>query len=313
MAYTTGVSGSIADLLVAVRAFAVSNAGFTDHWANRWVFSSGGTTYDMFQMSKNGVYYTFQYTSSVLNLSTATAPGTSGSLTGQPGANATYYASIRQFQGPHIAYWLFNGGYSGTGPCVHVVVEVVNGVFFHFSFGEIEKQGSYSGGQYVTGTYHATSASFYSNPLSGYNTVPWSGFSNSPNLGGHIRFPSGAGTECAAWGAASGANRVASGSWTSNNAGAGDGMDVTRYCYNTFNNRAPLIPIEVLCSNNTVSAGYDLWIPMGNVAGAASVNTRNIDPKQVMLTDWQVFPVFEKNGDGISYVTGQYLGLAYRR
>lgn len=310
MAYTTGVSASVADLLSAVRAFAVSNAGFTDHWASRWTFTSG-VTYDMFQLSKNGVYYTFQYTASILNMSTATSLGTSGSLTGQPGADATFYSVVRPIQGPHVAYWLFNGGYAGTGPCVHVVVETSSGVFIHFSFGELEKQGVYTGGQYVTSCMASNNAAYWNDALNGYQAVPWAGRNSSPLGAGSIRYPNAGSSLCAPWGNVGG-SRMAIGSWTTDYGSAGDGLGVTRYAYNTFNQRAPLIPIEVLITN-TAYGSFAQWIPMGNVAGVAGVNTRYLDPRQVVLSDWQVFPIFEKQGTGVANVNGGYFGLAYKR
>lgn len=304
MAYTTGVSGSVADLLSAVRAFAVSNAGFTDHGSG-WTY----TTYSTFQLSKNGVYYTFQYTASELNINTSTALGNSGAHTGLPGAAAAAFARPRPIQGPHVGYWLFNGGYAGTGPCVHVVVEVVNGVFIHFSFGELEKQGSYTGGQYVTGSHQHPSSVFAVDNTN--NGLPWTGINGSSQYAGHVRVPTALGHGAFSYANQNTGQVITPGSWASNLTNTEYGLELADHCYNTFNNRAPLIPIEVYASDapNPITR----WIPLGNVAGVASANTRNLDPKQIVLSDWQVFPVFEKNGAGTTYVNGRYFGLAYKR
>lgn len=58
-------------------------------------------------------------------------------------------ATNQGFGGSHVAYHLFSGSTS-DGFYLHVVCEGDAGVFFHLSFGTIEKAGAFSGGQYVT-------------------------------------------------------------------------------------------------------------------------------------------------------------------
>lgn len=303
MAFATGVSSSISALLTAVRAFAVSNAGFTDHFGSAW--TSGA--YTLFQMSKNGVYYTFQFSASEIVLNTATALGNTGLSNAQTGSSG-YTTAITAIAGPHVAYWLFNGGYAGTGPCVHVVVEVVTNVFYHFSFGELEKHGTYTGGQYVTGSVkHSATIDTVENSN---HVRPWDGKSGLNASGGHIRIPSGTSAQ---WGRQVTGLYTPIGSWVAEVTGTMYGIEMMRHTYNDFNNRAPLIPIEVHIADTVGTVTPAQWIPMGNVAGVASVNTKPLAPKQTVLSDWQVFPVFEKSGVATAYPNGKYYGLAYKR
>ena len=53
------------------------------------------------------------------------------------------------FSGSHTAYHFFTGSTSDGRYC-HVVVEGTAGVFWHLSFGTLEKAGSFTGGQYMT-------------------------------------------------------------------------------------------------------------------------------------------------------------------
>ncbi len=153
MAYQTGTSTSIEDLMQQLSIFLVAN-GWTEDFA---------TTGDpgIIGFSKNGIFVAFQYTeatdSGVLacyqNLSND--DGTSVWLsTGDAGVGqASLIASqfdlgrhVNIFAGPHAAYHFFEQNASPA--YCHIVVEVDTNRFRHFGFGEIEKIGDWQGGEY---------------------------------------------------------------------------------------------------------------------------------------------------------------------
>ena len=85
---------------------------------------------------------------------------------------------------------------------------------------------------------------------------------------------------------------------------------------NAYNGRSLLIPVELIIGQ-TDSATPASWIPVGRVNNAAFVNIANLNPTDLVLTDWMVFPWSAKNfgsnkvSDGA--INSLNYGMAYRK
>ena len=308
MAYQTGPSASPVDLMAALAAF-IAPHGFVAQtpWTN------GAYTIQSFL--KNGVYYNFQYNVSELNLSTSLAISGSGLITAQSGA-LNVLMKIKQIVGPHIGYHYFT-----DGKAVHCVVEIVTGVFTHFNFGEITKNGNWGGGAFVTGSsIKDGSLSFPAEAdlISGYNQYPFMTYSTMGNTGvtsqtgiGHVRSDTnGAGRICPM-----GWNSIASSpntdivyclAWVSN-----EGRRLINASPNTYNGRAVIMPITLLQATTAATGPY---FQLGHVPNAGVVNMTNINPKDVVNSDWMAFPIGQKNSTaGTVYINSQMYGMAYKK
>lgn len=301
MAYQTGVSSSVGDLISALRTFALS-VGFTD--GSSW--NSG--TYALRSLSRNGHHYVFEWNDSELYLNTATGIS-GGAAASQPGACPTN-SRVSPIVGPHVGYHFFS-----DGACIHVVVELVTNVFQHFSFGEIEKVGNWVGGAYVSSnTWHTSTSSGNLHSWNDFRHVRlfdslanYGGFSNK----GHIRaeylnaatstFSAGSGSALT-----SGANVAKCSPWDW-------GYELIQDSPNAFNTRAAIVPVEIVIASEYQDFTPAHWLQLGHIPTAAAINIRNLNPKETVNNDWMVFPLCQKNGPGTSYVNSGNIGMAYRK
>lgn len=304
MAYQTGVTSSLADLLTTMLTFATSN-GFT--LGPQWTFPDNN--YQAKSLFKDGAWFVFAIPINAgvpgLFMNTcSSSPTTIGDLVNQAGAHSVNQR-VRNLQGPHVGYHFFCDGNS-----LHVCVEIVTNVFVHFSFGVMLKNGSWTGGHYVTGLDSQVSGSSLADPFSTYNVLPFdtaSLGSENPNFAtsmGHVRVPNNGPTN-----AISRSNTgplratVWATVWASN-----VGRDLITYTPNNINGRAVLTPINFAQASLGASGPY---YQLGTVGNARGVNIKNLNPKETVNTDWMVFPLSQKNGPGTVYLNSANLGMAY--
>ncbi|TEI44613.1 hypothetical protein IPC632_24830 [Pseudomonas aeruginosa] len=313
MAYQTGVASGLADLISALQTFCAAN-GFTV--GPSWTFSSGsGTTLTNWQVRslvKNGVYFTMHYGVSggsaysrdVLLMNTSTAVSSSGDPNTQVGA-CPANCRTDMLGGPYVGYHFFSDGYG-----VNVAVEVVTNVFVHFNFGELQKNGAWTGSQYVMGTaLYTRSGSGPYDLFDSYNFIPFfngnigDAFSDYGSLGGHIRTPIGDPTAYC---------RRAFTSTTSFWTPLADnhGRQLVDCSPNSQNGRSVIVPANALVASSGQSGPF---YQLGYVANAGAINITNLNPKEVVNTDWMVFPIQQKNGPSTNYINSQNYGLAYRK
>lgn len=306
MAYQTGVSASIPALLAAVGTF-LQGQGWTV--TPEWNEMNAGTATGMKMTaftSPDGSIYTFNYNStSTLFMNLATSIDQSKPIGGQPGAFGSYSLLIRPIAGPHVGYHIFYDGYG-----VNVAVELVPNVFSHFNFGMITKNGSWAGGQYVTGLCTDTGYSLIGDSYAGsysFKALDASGMTmNNGTYWGFMRTPIGA----------SGFATMAEGGYGCpslvNQAMAGQqGRRLIDSSPNQWNDRSVMLPV-LLVQSSVVPAGGPM-IQMGTVPNVAFCNIADLDPKTVVNTDWMVFPISVKNGNGSAYVSSGNYGIAYRK
>lgn len=326
MAYATGTSSTIDELLSAVINFAVANAGFTvgPNWTTTVRPYNGGQAegvdpnYKVRSLVKSGIYYFFQFKEDYgrLYMTTATGSNGTGAIQQQPGAptylggyvNHTHNSFCEPIAGPHVAYFLF-----AQGGMVHVAVEIVPNVFVHFSFGEAIGLGGLP--DFACLMAFKSYGSYLYDHLSAYHRLPWTnsnGYEGQSYQEGqnHIRSPiTGA---VAGWGAGSfeGDIRRAFNPIDAAGHGLREIVQARGTGASTFNNRAPLFPVNIVES----SVGHmGPYYQIGMAPGVAHVNIQNIGPKEIVNTDWMVFPISQKNGNGTTYLNTGNRGIAYKK
>lgn len=300
MAYSTGVSATISDLMTALVNFAVANGWTSSTWT-----ASGKT---LVALTRSGAeYVVIEYDATTVLMNTASAVVGSGLAVAQTNA-APVNGAIRPIQAPHVGYHLFTDGLA-----VHCCVEVVSGVFTHINFGLLTKNGTWTGGTFVTGSCQSTNAGLpYTQLLNGYNTFPFAagGDVGVPNVSFaatmHFRSSiNGAGRTAilgatnqsgmdAGWGTAFATNM---------------GRDLLSGP-NAVNGRAIIVPVNVVQATSGTSGPY---YQLGNVPNAGMVNIANLDPKAVVNTDWMLFPIGQKNGSGAVYIDSGNYAMAYKK
>ena len=157
MAYETGISTSLFDLLDKIRIFAAVR-GFTVN-ENTIVNSDTRRVY-LQKDTANGGGLTFHLgleafvnstaTTTEIRMRGATGYTPSAALNLQPGAPSQ--SAVMDFvgNGPYVAYHLFS---DTAGDYVHCVLEYSAGFFSHLVFGQLDKFGAYAGGHYCDAVY----------------------------------------------------------------------------------------------------------------------------------------------------------------
>jgi hypothetical protein len=161
MAYSTGSATDLADLLSDLNTFAT---------ANGWTVDEFDTVAGDWAIHKNTVYVSGRWDVSspvALSLhqalgfiSTATLPGNHTDDSGhgyKAGASHTNANLVTERHvsdlgpGPFLSYHFFENDASPA--YIHVVAQTAAGVYKHFGFGELDKIGDWTGGEYCYGYY----------------------------------------------------------------------------------------------------------------------------------------------------------------
>lgn len=164
MAYENATAVSIADLFDKLATFATAN-GWTKNEPAGSVLGS-----DRVCFSKNSVFVNFRWATAsptavaiyqATGYTSGPAPGGQANDSGNgyvPGTfNDTNVRTSRcaYMTNASMTYWFFENDSSPA--YIHVVVTidgVTSGKFSHFGFGELVKQGTWTGGEYVYGHYY---------------------------------------------------------------------------------------------------------------------------------------------------------------
>lgn len=313
MSYSTGVPSSTTNLIASLINFLVSDGGFT--LGNTWTFTSansnpdGGGTFSNYTaraLSRDGQYVTlFWKTTSpdYLHLNSCTNNPTSGLPNQQTGA-ASNSMPIELGTAP-LRYHFFSNGNS-----VNAAVEWLGGVYQHINIGVITKYGAFTGGLYVSGSFWSRNdpnGPNYRNWDTSYHIRPFDGLSSlNTGTNGHVRVDY-LGQSVALFSNANLAGNVCVGLQL-----------FSRFMIdrspNAYNGRAVLAPIEILLGLEDLSIPSH-HKPLGRVDNVAYINITNLNPLDVILTDWMVFPLSAKNSGGTvasGYINSGNYGIAYR-
>ncbi len=315
MAYQTGSSTtSIVDLLNTLFTFATAN-GWTQNQAPAAVspFHGGinrGTTYVQFADGADS-------TNMSMFISTGWDASAAGNQPGDSGAEMR----VTQIDGPHENYWFFE-----QDTYIHVVVEYDAGLFRHFGFGQINKVGTWTGGDYAYGH-------------------EWSQGSNSDDIGSAFHYTAFDGTgpvntsrswtmrvsgaDIADYASESPTRVWGFGGDTNDSRNDNNGVPSiplrstgrSRFHQEAFysipesqlNAFKPLIPIPIY---TTIGATPDIYRLVGFVPDMRWINMTGIDPAEEISVGgntWTCFPVTRKKRDQDNTEESANLGIAYRR
>lgn len=334
MAYETGTASSLNDLLQTLVTFAASNAGFTEITKVTGIANSNS---DMYILQKGSIYWyfigfertltnygTYGYIDCRMMTVEPTAANRNTLSLGQP--INTWVGLFNRPSGPYTTYYLFT-----DVTAVHMAVEVTPGIYTHLSFGSVDKFGTWTGGEYLSGEHSARSNYSPTTGFENYNTSISSGRSSLIMQGNYdsITSLSDSARPTFIYNPVNsrGDNRdftpvnISIDSDFDNQAAAftgspdnysGTGSILNNLLINSpnaFNQRSALLPTYLRLWDPNSSR----WILAGDVPSVKIVNTQLIDPAEVVEVTWQVFPNVQKAGDQmIAPVTGN-AGVAYQR
>lgn len=322
MSYETAAAiANLDTLLDALMDFAAAN-GFT----KLATLTGTGRQTDMYRLQKGSMYWWFVGFSS-----TDPDYGTYGRIesrmmTTLPSVANRETAGLGQRELTHtFLYDKPDGTYDNyffyaDSDAIHCVVEVDATIYTHLSFGIINKMGTWTGGEYLSGS--STEIAIGYSPSSGFSwvdgvIVPVFGGSNSANENtGYLYYPYESHGDQRDWSAFHHADVLTEGRRTKVPIAITDGRTAVYTLFNsspnTFNERAMMIPLYLHVYDNR-SGGSLRYIPAGDIPNARFINMTNISPQAVVNTDWDVFPIFQKSGNQFDAPQSGAFGVAYRR
>jgi hypothetical protein len=329
MAYQTGSATDMADLLSKMLTFAT---------ANGWTQDEFNTVAGRFAMHKNTIYASGRWlVATPLHLSLHQALGYTGG--NEPGAHpndsgngfntSTSHANASLLgercvanmgNGPYPSYHFFENDASPA--YLHIVVEISTGIFRHFGFGEINKIGTWTGGEYVYGHWHDSTVT---NPLGVTDSMLLDGL--FADLGAATLRPSTLHCEglpgqggTSKWGVILGSRTTTISADTAGVArldiqGGFRGGPIARH-FGYFNagttsGLMPWYPIALFYMNRTTSFAYAL----GDMPDVRGMNIRYFTAGQELvigLDTWIVFPLQQKTATAGAERTYNS-GIAYKK
>lgn len=318
MTYATGVATGPDDFITQLCAFAVTNAGFADQGTVTSSAGSGSRT--IRRISKGGIWWSFLRYSTNVGIAGAmgyTGLGAGSTVPVNPvGADKqSYYTQMGTwaFTGPYVGHYFFT-----DGTCVHAVLEIAAGIFNHISLGKVTGVGGFSYGEYLTaGAYQTSNTGGVWAPWnSGFCTRPFND-GNQASTGAQFSFIRTGNTGATAdFGALQGTTAPSHGMFV----GATDAGDYSlssmwyramRDAPNDTTNRTPLFP-GIFRLFDTPSGLYRIAGTVPDVA--FMLMTPDMNPKDLILTDWQIFPLTMRTGGDqtVAAISNEW-ALAYRR
>lgn len=331
MAYENSTASDIVDLMTKLDAFATANGWTRDEFS--------GTPKDVLCLHKNGVYVNFRWATTsqtavgiyhALGYTTsATKPGnhTSDSGNGYYSATTVTNANIltsRYALVPNssMTYWFFENDASPA--YIHVVVTTGTLQYSHFGFGELIKQGTWTGGEYAYGHYYnSAGTNVQLNETSSFlldgglgNATPTTYRTFAATV--HIESLPGQGASTK-WGLC----------WGGDNAGT-DRATLTRYNIQGGFRAGPVAsafarftssPTTGLSAMYPINLFYDgagsprQWYPLGYMGDVRGIDTLNYSEAQeitVGADTWIVFPVTYKPAVA-SLGACRTMGVAYKK
>lgn len=305
MAYLLGQANDVFEVVTAICNFAQS-IGWTvqrnalsssDQWAV--ITNPAGQNFNLLARSGN-----FSSNESgwgpIILIAGATGYNAGGSFTNQPGTSyrgAGTWTGANRMPGPFQAHHLF-----GTDNYIHCVVEVTTGNFRHLLLGNIEKYGTWTGGEFVATTY-AHSADRENYLLFGEASDSFA--TNSTDSFSMVRAVANAKD------------------WRYYNTDWSDAVDVTGRVIgsrsyrglvdslpNDWNTIPNLVPIVL-----SVPKLGGLRYPIGHLRDVRAINMGNLQPSQTITLgsdEWMVFPSLQRNSPTGYLWSGNY-GYAYRK
>ncbi len=341
MAYQTGTASDQTDLINKTQIFAVAN-GFTLN------YYSGANKHCSIGRAADGVYVSFAW-DGVDTIAIYHALGYAGGSAEAPwnqaddsgNGSSTIPSQIdrgRQVSrigaGSFTAYHFF----AYTNPYnIHVVLEFSPGLYRHFGFGTVSKEGTWTGGQWCAGHLWnwANSFAVYSNPLTYPHSVlmdgatlfgqaPYSTYNN--NSSGTLHVEALPGQDAASkWGIGvhNGNDDANMFNDRSGNpririaGGCRQGPAITQYgpyLPDLANGFIPIIPMEMFyCREDNAVDG---WYYLGRMFNIGHIHLHGIDVDQELTIGgdtWKCFPVVRKSNIGGTNQESENAGIIYKK
>lgn len=324
MAYETGVSTSIADLLDKIRIFALARGYTTNEFAPWSTASGSGDRLFMQKTTSNGGAFnlSFGLESVITPVATPTkwelhVRGNTGftalaDIENQPGHAGTTAILDRLGPGPYVAYHLFS---DAVGDYIHLVLEYSAGFFKHLALGQLVKYGTYDGGHYFDTSFDGTITASLDNAVTSSRSMLFAPGSPSFSVdNGHVSVNS----ESNVWRKMSPATGTIT-TWDAYFNGLLAFTDtLSQFSQpNTFNLATPLLPIYGFTDKGG-QASVDKS-PIGYVPDIRSINIEflAVGAEVVLGPDtWKVFPHSRKSSQidtGDNLPNSWNLGLAYKK
>jgi hypothetical protein len=331
VAYESSTASNIADLMDKLQIFATAN-GWTKN-------EPAGSIVDRLCLSKNnvfvnfrwattsptavGIYHALGYTTSATNPGNHTSDSGNGYYSATTVTNANILTSrYALVTNGSMTYWFFENDSSPA--YIHVVVTTGTLQYSHFGFGELVKQGTWTGGEYAYGHYYnAAGTNIQLNETSSFlldgglgNATPatyrmFAATVHIENLPGQA-----ASTKWALC-------------WGGDSAGT-DRATLTRYNIQGGFRAGPVAsafarftssPTTGLSAMYPINLFYDgggsprAWYPLGYMGDVRGIDTLNYSEAQeitVGADTWTVFPVTYKPAVSASGAC-RTMGVAYKK
>lgn len=342
MAFEEDIAATVSDLLEAFCDFAVTNAGFT-RIANKTITTPEAIT-DMYILQRGGIYWYFYGTTGFL-----AAFGTYGEiwcrmmLVEPTDANqlqrdlGPYYRTkcslFSRPNGPYVKHRFYSDGNH-----VNMVLEITPGAYTHMAIGKIDPFFTFTGGEYINGSHaympfysgttgwgiypsaadhicyceseHGAGSDEYNNDIYGYGAIylpldPPSGVSSdfAPQYGDTLASSPNAYGRKSQFGIPTTIQETHS--MLALIFSVGDNLNI--------NNRAILWPNYVSSMDNRAVGNTGDSFYYGHVDTCRGVNMTNLVAEQIVEVEWDVYPIYTKGGDRMSYPDSNVYGLAFKR
>ncbi len=320
MAFSEGITvASMQSVVDNIVNFAVTNAGYIDEGdVVTGLPASFNTT--LKRISKNGMYYYFHGAEFSNALHTESAvycrmmrvlPTTANYITREINAQTvpSRMTVWRNLNGPFVGLNLYTDT-NGIG----VVLEVYDGVYAHMAFGEVDKFGTWSGGQFLfcNSIYFITGSNYqFENVNNGF--VFDGGFSGNGNISNYIYRPfepaTGLQDDFSTLGASirlgQRCKSVVLGTESANPI-----REVLEVSPNNATLRTTMFPVYCMFTrySNTAEFHLQATIPLARV-----LNINVLSAEDIVDVEFKVFPLTAKDGDTSVYPVSGNWGVAYKR
>lgn len=294
IAYETSVASSPADLLTKLAIFAAANGWTVNSPISGRVFIKGDIKVGAFGAAAS------------FDLRGCLGYDSGAAWSAQPGS-ATVTTSSNVGAGPFTGYHFWAGDEGGVD-YIHAAIEIADGDFRHFTFGQLIKAGSYTGGVYVDSVSWNTAGTIAGDASNSAQRGICD--ANTSAASGHIWADYDSKTNV--WQLVAGWNNVSTnlmlGSTRHNSLYSG----LFRSGVMTWNFRTPFFPMRYF-ANRAAS----LRSPLGRIPNMRFINLRNIAPKDEITIGgetWKCFPIVRRGiveSSGGPPANSWYYGYAY--
>lgn len=327
-------------VMTAVRDFAVANG-----WTNEnYTASNPGVSRGVMTLSRGDCYVSFRwegteseatksiamYQSLGYDAPNAATPWNFTDDSGNGTTSATSLTANRRVadigSGPYVALHLFasdtDAKSGNSAPHVYCVLEYAPGKYRHFAFGNIDKFGDWTGGEFVAGHEWSDTSVDESNPTSANHTVLLDAFHNdSDGDAATIHMEGLPGQNAASkWGQVGNDNSPANDRAGNPRDRVQGGCRGSLYTY-VFGRFVPSaltgffsnMPIPVWYRRDSSGSNRRVYL-LGHMPNVRMVQLRNLSPGEEITIGsltYKVFPVTAKSDLGGSVEESENMGIAY--